>query len=199
MGRSVWDQILKDDGGERPTRPWPRTRRPAAGETVEFCLMEREVERIWVHWLAGATKACLGSQCPCYSVAPRPKLRRVGYILAIEMKPKRLAVAEITDGALISCPDLCNTDLDLRGACLTLQREAGRANGAVTAELRLQRWRVGAVPPISTRQVLERMWWGDRPPLTWGAEEPPAELLAEAPAVELPEEIPGDARKRHGR
>lgn len=120
------------------------------------------MEVVGVHYYEGRTWPCCGSKAKCEGCRrERCDLKWKGFIGACYVQSLRLCIAEITPNALTSCPAL-ETDEDLRGQLLTLERKGASSCSRVTAALSPLRGDHSALPaPFDVRGELCRIWEGE--------------------------------------
>lgn len=112
----------------------------------------------WVHFYHGQSSPCIGRENRCLPCECGAAVRWQGYLDVLDTSGSRLWVANVTRGAYLSCLDVRDEKLDLRGRYIKLERAGGRPNSPLKMELGKQSGRTDIREPLDLEAFLFRLW-----------------------------------------
>lgn len=107
----------------RPRLPYVRLIAAKVGTPQKVILLSSEIHSVETHFLFTVTSPCTKRLGSCSGCDSKRAKRWKGYICAFDVLKAELALVEVTDTAILSCPALMYPGDNWRGQVLTIWRK----------------------------------------------------------------------------
>lgn len=146
------------DGPQKPGEPTYKVVSPKKYQHYQCLIVTHPVQLVLTHFYDDRTHPHLQdpSRCPGCQMGYLPKWK--GYIGVWFPVPGRIAIQEITQGAMSSCPELLRKTPTLIGCKLDVRRLGDSDRGKVQMEL-FERVQTATFPkPFDVRAAMVKFW-----------------------------------------